>query len=131
MAVFTETELAYLTDGAGLGRVATVGADGTPHVTPVGWKVDADAGVIEVRGNNLPGTKKFRDVKRSGRAALVIDEVLPPWRPRGIEVRGRAVAVAGPDPMIRIYPERIISWGLEGQSGPGRRSVRWNGDRPA
>jgi pyridoxamine 5'-phosphate oxidase family protein len=33
--------------------------------------------------------------------------------PRGIEVRGRAEAIADPEPLIRIYPERIVSWGID------------------
>ena len=37
MSVFTEAELQYLTGGRQLGRIASVGADGTPHVVPVGW----------------------------------------------------------------------------------------------
>jgi pyridoxamine 5'-phosphate oxidase family protein len=44
---------------------------------------------------------------------LVIDDVLPPWRPRGVEVRGQAEAVTEPQPLIRIHPQRIISWGLD------------------
>ena len=35
-----------------------------------------------------------------------------PWRPRGIEVRGRGEAIALPTPLIRVHPERIVSWGL-------------------
>ena len=46
-----------------------------------------------------------------------------PWRPRGIEVRGRAEAIADPEPLIRIHPARIVSWGLD--TGAGRsRSAR-------
>jgi hypothetical protein len=41
MSVFTEVELEYLTGGRRLGRLATVGADGTPHVVPVGWIYNA------------------------------------------------------------------------------------------
>jgi pyridoxamine 5'-phosphate oxidase family protein len=113
MSVFSEAELAYLQGDAGLGRIATVGPDGTPHVTPVGWRVDPAAGVIEVSGRRFDSTKKYRDVARTGRAAIVIDDVRPPWRPRGVEVRGRAEAVAGPEPCIRIHADRIISWGLD------------------
>jgi pyridoxamine 5'-phosphate oxidase family protein len=51
-------------------------------------------------------------VARTGRAAIVIDDVRPPWRPRGVEVRGRAEAIVEP-PMIRIHAERIVSWGLD------------------
>jgi pyridoxamine 5'-phosphate oxidase family protein len=47
----------------------------------------------------------------------VIDELesIDPWRPRGIEVRGRAEAIEGERPLIRIHPERIVSWGLESE----------------
>ena len=42
--------------------------------------------------SELSETKKFRDVARTGRAAIVIDDLAStdPWRPRGIEVRGVA-----------------------------------------
>jgi pyridoxamine 5'-phosphate oxidase family protein len=130
MNPFTEAERAYLEDGHKLARVATVGPDGTPHVVPVGWWVDPILGVVEVRGHDLAGTKKFRDVARSGRAAIVIDDLAStdPWRPRGIEVRGRAQALDEDRAVIRIHPERIVSWGIE--SGElGKRHARSVGRR--
>jgi pyridoxamine 5'-phosphate oxidase family protein len=121
MSVFTEAELQYLAGGRQLGRIATVGADGTPHVVPVGWIYNAARDTIEVGGRELEQSKKFRDVARTGRAAIVIDDLesTDPWRPRGIEVRGRAEAITMPTPLIQIYPERIVSWGL-GQSRSAR-----------
>ena len=118
MTVYTEAELAYLRGERRLAHVATVGKDGTPHVTPVGmWSVDPDSGVVEVTGHGFAATKKFRDVARSGRAAIVVDDVLPPWQPRGVEVRGHAEAVDGPQPSIRIRPTRIVAWGLDDTGG--------------
>lgn len=114
MSAFTERELAYLQGERRLARLATVGADGTPHVAPVGWRL-ADDGAIEVEGISLDRTKKYRDIRATGRAAIVVDDVLPPWQPRGVEVRGRAEALAGPRPLIRIHPERVVSWGIESQ----------------
>ncbi len=115
MSVFTDAELRYLHGGRRLARVATVGKDGTPHVVPVGWSHDVANDTINVTGRDLERTKKFRDVARTGRAAIVIDDLAStnPWRPRAIEVRGRAEAVAGPPAVIRIHPERIVSWGIE------------------
>ncbi|HYB28074.1 MAG TPA: PPOX class F420-dependent oxidoreductase [Solirubrobacteraceae bacterium] len=115
MSVFTDAELRYLTGGHQLGRVATVGVDGTPHVVPVGWIYNAARDTIDIGGHELERTKKFRDVARTGRAAIVIDDLesTDPWRPRGVEIRGRAEAIALPTPLIRIHPERIVSWGLE------------------
>jgi pyridoxamine 5'-phosphate oxidase family protein len=123
MSVFTETELRYLAGGRQLARIATVGADGMPHVVPVAFIYNAVRDAIDIGGHELEQTKKFRDVLHSGRAAIVIDDLqsTDPWRPRGIEVRGRAEAIAMPTPLIRIHPERIVSWGIEG--GGGARTV--------
>jgi pyridoxamine 5'-phosphate oxidase family protein len=123
VSVFSEAELRYLTGGRQLGRIATVGADGTPHVVPVGWIYNAARDTIDVAGIELEHSKKFRDVARTGRSAIVIDDLesVDPWRPRGIEVRGRGEALTLPTPLIRIHPERIVSWGLA--QGRSARSV--------
>jgi pyridoxamine 5'-phosphate oxidase family protein len=119
-SVFTDAELDYLHGDRRLARLATVGEDGTPHVVSVGWRHNPEFDTINLGGSELEKSKKFRDVRRTGRAAIVIDNLAStdPWRPRGIEVRGSAEAVTDPRPMIRITPERIVSWGLEG----GRRA---------
>lgn len=121
MSSFTDAELEYLRGERRLARMATVGRDGTPHVAPVGYSYDPAHDAIEVRGHSLERTKKYRDAARAGRAAIVVDDVLPPWRPRGVEVRGRAEAVPAPEPLVRIHPERIVSWGIDG--GRNARSV--------
>jgi pyridoxamine 5'-phosphate oxidase family protein len=119
MSAFTDAELEYLTERrpGRLGRIATVGKDDTPHVVPVGWRFNRELDSIDVGGMNLSRTKKFKDVRRNGRASIVIDELesIDPWRPRGIEIRGRAEAIEGERPLIRIHPERIVSWGLESE----------------
>jgi pyridoxamine 5'-phosphate oxidase family protein len=121
--VFTEAELEYLHGDRKLGRIATVGKDGTPHVVPVGWTHNTALDTIDVGGTEFEKTKKFRDVKRHARAAIVIDDLAStdPWRPRGIEIRGTAEAVTEPHPLVRITPERIVSWGLE--NGGSARTV--------
>ena len=126
MTRFSEAEAAFL-DSQRLGRLATVGRDRSPQVVPVGFRLNRELETIDVGGHALGTTKKFADVRREGRAAIVIDEVLPPWRPRGIEVRGRAEALSsggeqfGPGwspELIRIWPDRVRAWGLETESGP-------------
>ena len=114
MSAFTARELGYLRGRRRLARVATVGRDGTPHVVPVGWTYNAEHDTIDIGGSRLEQTKKYRDVVRSGRAAVVIDDIesVDPWKVRGVEVRGRAEPVERPWPLIRIHPERIVSWGL-------------------
>jgi pyridoxamine 5'-phosphate oxidase family protein len=122
MNAFTQTELAYLltefdhlVTKRRLARVATVGKDGTPHVVPVGWSYNAEHDTIDIGGFDNELTKKFRDVARSGRAAVVVDDLAStdPWRPRGVEVRGRAETVHDGRPLIRIHPDRVVSWGID------------------
>ena len=115
MSNFTQNEIEYLRRGF-LGRLGTVGGDGTPHVAPVGmFYYNAEFDTIDIGGHDMANTKKFRDVARSGRAALVVDDLVStdPWQPRGIEVRGRAEAIEEPQPVIRIHPERIVAWGID------------------
>jgi pyridoxamine 5'-phosphate oxidase family protein len=116
MSTFTAEQLAYLTERR-LARIATVGADGTPHVTPVGmWSHNPERDSIDVTGRNFAHSKKFRDVSSTARAAIVIDDLAStdPWRPRGIEIRGRAETITEPTALIRIHPDRVIAWGLDG-----------------
>ncbi|QGN58914.1 PPOX class F420-dependent oxidoreductase [Nostocoides sp. HKS02] len=115
MAEFTEAERAYLSQQR-LARVATVGADGIPHVTPVGmWRLSADASHVDITGRDFSASKKWRDVAATGHAALVVDDLAStdPWRPRGVEIRGTAEALTDPEESIRLHPTRIISWGLD------------------
>jgi len=123
VTVFTEPELRYLSGGRQLGRLATVGADGTPHVVPVGWILNTARDTIDISGYELEQSKKFRDIARTGRAAIVVDDLesVDPWRPRGVEIRGRGEVIPLPTPLIRIHPERIVSWGLA--SGRSARTV--------
>jgi pyridoxamine 5'-phosphate oxidase family protein len=121
MSVFTDKELDYLA-GQRLGRIATVGPDGQPHVVPTSFRYNAEHDAIDVGGLWMSQTKKLRDVQRTGRASIVVDDVLPPWQPRMIEVRGTAAVVPTggkalsdrfEDVIVRIKPARIISFGVE------------------
>jgi pyridoxamine 5'-phosphate oxidase family protein len=124
VSAFSDVELDYLTGERRLGRLATVGRDGTPHVVPVGLSYNREHDSIDIGGRDFERSKKYRDVERTGRAAIVVDDLAStnPWRPRGVEVRGRAEAIDVPRPMIRIHPERIVSWGIESEVLGERRS---------
>jgi pyridoxamine 5'-phosphate oxidase family protein len=122
MSVFTPVEADYL-DGQLLGRLATAGADGKPHVVPVSFTYNRETETIDIGGHHFGARKKFRDVQENPWAALVVDDLAStdPWRPRMLEVRGRAEALATggsalgsgfADEMIRIHPRRIIAYGL-------------------
>lgn len=122
MSVFTPAELEYLRSEQRLARIATVGPDGMPHVTPVGWSYNAEQDAIDIGGFRLTRTKKYRDAARTGTAAVVIDDVLPPWKPRGVEVRGEVELVEESNPVMRLRPRRIVSWGIESEDLHARHS---------
>jgi pyridoxamine 5'-phosphate oxidase family protein len=128
MSHFTGAEIEYM-HSQRLGRLATVNAAGEPHVVPVSFRYNAELDVVDIGGHGLSRSKKFRDIVHNSNVAFVIDDVLPPWQPRLIEIRGRAEQVSeggekfGPGfspEMIRIFPRRIISFGLSagGESVP-------------
>lgn len=116
MSVFTPGELEYLA-GQRLGRISTAQPDGTLQVSPVGFSYNAELDTIDVGGHGMATSRKFRNVADNGRVAFVVDDVasVKPWLPRCLEIRGRAEAVGGEssDPIIRIYPARIISFGID------------------
>lgn len=120
MASFSVAELGYLQGERRLARLATADTDGQPHVTPVGmWHYNADLGTIDVSGHRFASTRKYRNVGANPKASLVVDDIASadPWRPRAVIVEGTAEARPpgedGTEALIRITPERVISWGLD------------------
>src|SRR5438105_3117753 len=120
MSNFTPAEIEYL-NSQRLGRLATVNQAAEPHVVPVTFRYNPELDTIDIGGHGIGSSKKFHDVAQNANVAFVVDDVLLPWKPRSIEIRGRAEALpeggqtisSGFDPeVIRIFPRRIISWGL-------------------
>ena len=120
---FTAAQIKYL-EGQMLGRLATAGTDHMPHVVPTSFRYNAKLGTIDVGGHRMASTKKYRDVQATGSAAIVVDDLVStdPWRARFLEIRGRAEAIPtggahlGPgfgEAFIRIYPQKINSFGIE------------------
>ena len=91
MSTFTDAEIEFL-DSQRLGRLATVGADGMPHIVPVAVFYDPEAEALVIGANAQFGegimatSKKFRDAQRRPKVAVVIDAPSP----RILEVRGEA-----------------------------------------
>ena len=135
MTIFNEAERRYLA-GQGLGRLATIGPHGAPHLRPLGFRVNPDE-TIDLGGPQVAATQRWRDIQHDSRVSFVVDDMTPdgpkagaPGTGRGIEIRGRAETLAvdnppgppewaGPD-IIRIHPERIISWHIDPTMPAGR-----------
>lgn len=120
MGRFSQGEIEYLKSQR-LGRLATVNIAGEPHVVPVGFRYNPELETIDIGGHGIGNSKKFREAAGKP-VAFVVDDVLPPWQPRYLEIRGRGEALASggkdimssfDDELIRITPTHIVSGGID------------------
>ncbi len=74
MTEFSEAELTYLKSQR-LGRLATVDPKGQPQANPVGF-FPQDDGTILVGGYALGTTKKWRNLQKNPKVALVVDDIV-------------------------------------------------------
>jgi pyridoxamine 5'-phosphate oxidase family protein len=135
MSRFTAEEIAYLQNQR-LGRLATVSPTGEPHVVPVAFRYNPEQDSIDIGGHHIATTKKYRDALSYGRAAFVVDDVLPPWQPRMLEIRGTAQGLPeggkainqGVSPeIVRLTPTRIVSFGINDDVvRPGEGQVNYS-----
>lgn len=127
-------------------RVATVGADGAPHVTPLWFVWDGAALWL----TSIVRSQRWTDVQRDSRISVVVDAGVDFMELRGVEIQGRASPVGevprtgepvpdletseqlfadkyaggvvhhdGRHAWLRIEPEKIVSWDFRKIAGPG------------
>ena len=125
--MFSEKEIEYL-ESQHIARIATsaVLSDGPvqPDVVPVGFDLDGE--YFYVGGMNILKSRKYKNVLKNNKVAIVIDDLksVDPWDPRGIRMYGTADIVTRqsgymeqtPHPQadyIRIKPEKKWSWGID------------------
>ncbi|MER6306344.1 PPOX class F420-dependent oxidoreductase [Streptomyces sp. NPDC001739] len=65
----------FLSEGTRTGKLATVRADGSPHLAPIWFLLDGD----ELVFNTGADTVKGRNLARDGRLALCVDDDRPPF----------------------------------------------------
>ena len=93
-----------------------------PHVVPVGFRYNAGTNTIDIGGHDLAHTAKWRQAAHHPRVAFVVDDVLPPWQPRCIEIRAEAELLEsggqelGPGfggALMRLHPVWLVAWGID------------------
>jgi len=101
-------------------RVATVSADGWPHVVPL-WFVWRD-GAVWV--NNLRRSKRSRDVREGSPVALCVDTGVAYQELRGAVLYGR-FGVADAEPVLETVKAEFARkyWGMD--SIPDLKSHEW------
>ncbi|MFG2882760.1 PPOX class F420-dependent oxidoreductase [Streptomyces sp. NPDC048297] len=75
---------AFVSHGTRTGKLATVRADGSPHLAPIWFLLDGDDLVF----NTGEKTVKGRNLTRDGRVALCVDDDRPPFS--FVTLNGRA-----------------------------------------
>jgi len=105
-AALRDQELEFLRSQR-IGRLATTGPTGQPHVMPVMYQLRED-GSLEFDADGV----KLRNLSSEPRVAFVVDAMGPR---RGVAIQGRA-SVVGHE-RARLRPGRVYSWGL----GPSER----------
>ena len=66
---------AFLLDGTRTGILATVRRDGRPHAAPIWFTLDGDDVIFTTGADTVKG----RNLRRTGRAVVVVDESTPPF----------------------------------------------------
>ncbi|MBP8534994.1 PPOX class F420-dependent oxidoreductase [Streptomyces sp. MK37H] len=74
----------FVTEGTRTAKLATVRADGSPHLAPVWFLLDSDDLVF----NTGQETVKGRNLARDGRLTICVDDDRPPFA--FVTLRGRA-----------------------------------------
>lgn len=127
MSIFTPEEIEYL-ESRTMGRVATVGKDGQPHVVPLTYHYNRDEQTIDLGGIDFAATKKWRDARHNPRVTFLVDDASPAGA-HAVEIRGRAEphetggSTINPrfpkfvEQFIRLRPTHIVSWGVGAPSG--------------
>lgn len=75
---------AFVSDGTRTAKLATVRADGRPHIAPIWFLLDGDDLVF----NTGEDTVKGRNMARDGRVSLCVDDDRPPFS--FVTIEGRA-----------------------------------------
>jgi PPOX class probable F420-dependent enzyme len=122
---------AFVTHGTRTGKLSTVRADGSPHVTPVWFLLDGDDIVLTTETEGVKG----RNLTRDGRFVLCVDEDRPPYA--FVLLQGRARTSEDPDDALRwggllgaryMGDDRAEEYGAR-NGGPGNLLVRGRIDK--
>lgn len=87
----------FMMHGTRTGKLATVRADGRPHVAPIWFILDGE----DIIFTTYESTVKAANLRRAGRAAFCVDDDTPPFT--FVIVEGIAEVTAPP-------PEELLPW---------------------
>lgn len=91
---------AFLSQGTRTGKLATVRADGSPHVAPLWFALDGEELVFQTEKNSVKGRNLIRDP----RFAFAVDDDAPPYA--FVVLQGHARLSDDPD-QVRYWAGRL------------------------
>ena len=125
-------------------RVATLGTDGSPHVTPLWFAWDGTSLWL----TSIVNSQRWADLEKEPRVSVIVDAGHDYMELRGVEIRGLAIPVGevprtgesvaeldrpeqifadkyaggvthhdGRHAWLRIMPEKIVSWDFRKLAG--------------
>ncbi|WP_199751759.1 PPOX class F420-dependent oxidoreductase [Actinoplanes sp. ATCC 53533] len=92
----------FVSAGTRTGKLSTVRADGSPHVTPIWFLLDGDDLVFTTGAASVKG----RNLLRDGRFALCVDDDRPPFA--FVVLQGRVAVSEQPDE-LRQWATRLAA----------------------
>jgi PPOX class probable F420-dependent enzyme len=117
---------------ARVGRLATVTADGRPHIVPVCFALAGGRiyTAVDAKPKSTRELKRLDNVRATGRASILVDHYEEDWSrlwwvrvdgPAEVVDAGAALAALAakyeqyreeqpPGPLIRLEPERAVHW---------------------
>jgi len=88
----------------------------------VGFRYNPKTDTIDIGGHQIAKSRTWAHAEAHPHVAFVVDDVLPPWRPRMVEVKadvellqsgGESIVEGFVPEMMRLRPVRIVTFGLE------------------
>lgn len=100
MATLTEEQRHFLLGEIKTGKLATVRADGRPHVVPIWFHLDGDTLVFNTGDKSV----KARNIRRDACVSLCIDDERPPFA--YIQIEGTATLIDDLE-VVKYWATRI------------------------
>ncbi|MBT8200890.1 MAG: pyridoxamine 5'-phosphate oxidase family protein [Acidimicrobiia bacterium] len=111
----TESEVKQYVAASHTLQVATIGADGWPHVAPMWFVVDEDG---RVAFRSFTKSQKIRNLNRNPTITVLVESGIEYGDLQGVMIKGTATLHSDRDVVLRIYGDIARKYHLLGVEDP-------------